>query len=389
MLRGRTVRTAALLGCLALFGAGAAARADDPPPPPFHPFSPLVGRFEVGRTVRMPGALIVTLRLAESLHPRVDAQVGLRGAEIDVMDLPAPAGEFYVRVSNRGPKPLEIPAGETLLTPSGPSRTVDRAVWVGPGTAAFLPLAQASLPAPNGPYVTRGLGLTPRELELLASGPWGERVRARNALLGVAGPRVDDASAAYLTDAFQQGMARFAAGLGAIGNHPAEVGVVVFDERGAAHVRVETDPARFACAWWSLRAGIALDALVAEAEKRAPFPTDDAAVHAQATSLLAALLEAPRRRPGLGGLDEYRWVLPDGRGTWSGLARDGEPLSLVFLHGPKPPPAQPPPPTPPPVQPPDPPKPPPSNEQIERKPRPTPLEERLKDRREPGQGGVR
>ena len=56
--------------------------------------------------------------------------------------LPGPSGAWHVRIKNRGNRPLLLPAGEALLSPSGPSRTIDRPVWIEAHAATFVPVVQ-------------------------------------------------------------------------------------------------------------------------------------------------------------------------------------------------------------------------------------------------------
>ena len=139
-----------------------------------------------------------------------------------------------MRVANKEQVPLLVPAGETLVTPTQVSRSTDRPVWIGPGAATFVPVVQRQLQGdpPQGPYFCRGRGLTPVELSQIPSDRWAQRVRARNAQVGVAGARLDDAAAGYATAAFAALLERYQAKLDTLVHGPSVVGVIAADHRG-------------------------------------------------------------------------------------------------------------------------------------------------------------
>lgn len=344
-----------------------------------------------GMPIRVAGITVVPLERRGPWEPEPEAQaprVTLRGADVSWLDLPAPAGDLYVRVHNRGAAPLEVTVGEALLSAAGPSRVVQRPAWIAPRSVALVATAPMDRVV-QGPYAARGLGLTPRECELLPTPRWRAALAQRNRAYGVDPARLDDASAAYVTDAFQMQSAGLEERLAAL-EGPSRVGLAVLDERGLSWVRLTPSPSRFARHAGLLRLALALDGLEAQRAGRAPRPLEGAAL-TQALRALTRPLEAEGvegTAPG-GGTITW-WRAPALGGTWEGLSAAGAPLSLTWRRSPPPPPPAAPPPAtaaqPPPeagrTEPPTP-------NQIGRDPRPTPFEERLRDRREGAGGGER
>jgi hypothetical protein len=382
--RGASRRQAAAL--LLLLGAvlaapGGAARAADAPA---HPFAPWIDELEAGAPVRVPGLVLVPLlRPVERQQPRPGARVGLAGVPLEVLDLPEPAGEFYLRVTNRSDQPVEVTAGEALISPAGGARVVRRGAYLPPGESALVATARGQQPRPVGPYVARGLGLSPREQTLLETDRWPAEVERRNRVHGVEARRLADASAAYLTESFETRAQPLSAALARLSG-PARVGVVVFDERGASFARIAPDAARFEQHLAFLARELALDALGAQAAGRLPQDGGDDLLRERVRDLLERLRVAPIAAPGFAGAEVSRWDVPQRGGRWHGLAVGGEAWSLTWLMDapPLPPPTPQPPAQPPrPTDPPPPPPPPPSVNEIDRKARPTPADERLRDRR--------
>lgn len=375
------------------------ARADDlppapaepeaplPPPAPLHPFAPWLSEVKVGAPVRLPGLILLPLEREVAVAALLPGQVTLRGAALHALDLPAPAGDLYVRLENPGALPIEALVGEALITVGGPSRIVTRPSWIPARGSALVPVALLE-PTPAAPYVARGLGLSPREQELLPTSRWPQALRVRNQLFQVEERRWLDGSAAYLTVpfAFQTTPQRQVLEPLATG---ARVGVAVVDERGLSYVRWTADPARLRAEWPTLSAGLALDATLAVQASRAPRDQADALLVASVRDLLDTLKAAGVSKPSFGGATLTWWPTPARRGRWEGLAVDGAALSLTWRRdpAPEPPPAPAPQPPTPPPQPPKPPDPTPN--QVGRDPRPTPEDERRAGRREGDGGGTR
>jgi hypothetical protein len=362
-----------------------AVSADDAPAAaaPLHPFAPWIDEVEPGTPIRVQGLTVVPLTRAEALQPPpTDLHVGLRGATVSWLDLPAPGGDLYLRLENDGDAPLELTVGEALLTPGGPSRIVTRPAWVKPGAATLVSVAQAALPAPTGPYLVRGLGLSPREQELLDTDRWGAELERRNDAYAVDPLRRADATAAYLTDGYALLAVPYHVPLAAL-DAPSVVGLMAFDERGACYARVYGSAVPFRQHLAQLVPGLVLDAAEAVRAGRAPLPFSDASLRDQARTLLRRLGTPGVARASFGGCALHRWLVLDRGGRWEGLSVAGEPVSLTWRHRPPPPPPAPPPapvpPTPPPPQPPrDPPA---TPTQVGRDPRPTIEDERRADAR--------
>lgn len=317
--------------------------------------------------------------------PSAPLRVTLRGADVRWLDLPEPAGDLYVRVENRGDTPIEVTTGEALLTAGGPSRVIVRPAYVAPRSAALLATALLE-PVVTGPYAARGLGLTPREQELLGTTRWRAALEARNRFYGADPQRLADATAAYLADAFQQRAAPLEERL-ALLEGPQRVGVAVLDERGLSWVRLAADPERFARHAGLLRLALALDALEAQRAGRTPRALEGAPLEEALRSLLRVLEGEGTTRAAPGGGLLTWWVAPARRGRWEGLAAGAAPLSLTWRLDAPPEPV---PVVAPPAQQPQPEQPaqtPPTPNQVGRDPRPTPLDERLRERREGGAGG--
>jgi hypothetical protein len=341
--------------------------------------------------VRLPGLTLVPLARAESAQaPPFPLHVGLRGAAVEWLALPAPGGDFYVRLENKGDVGLELVVGEALLTPGGPSRVVTRAAWAGPGKATLVPVAQSVSPAPPGPYVGRGFGLSPREQELLEDGRWAAEVVARNQAFGVDPTRHADATAAYVTTAFTQQAEPYEAPLLAL-EAPEVVGVVAVDERGLTFARLYGRGDLFRAHLPALKAGLVLDALRNVRAQRMPPAFANGVLAQSVAALLAPLRGEAIVRASFGDCVLHRWAVPPRNDRWDGLSAQGRPISLTWHVKPPPPPAPPPPrPPPPPTQPP-PPTPPPTPGQVARDPRPTVGEERQAERHpqpQPGLGGL-
>ncbi len=377
-----------------------AAGAEDPAPaplapavpveaPPLHPFVTWMHQVTPGAPIRGQGLLLVPLlRAPEEQDVVEDGRVGLHDAFVDVMDLPLPAGELYVRMTNRGTHPVEVTVGEALVTPDGPSRMVLRAAYLPPGVSAFVPTARGLAALPHGPYLSRGLGLSPREQALLGTARWPNELAARNAQFGVDPARNVDGSAAYLTEGFQIQAAAYEPRFEPLRSLRC-VGVAAFDERGLAFARICGDAARFHGNLVFLERELILDALRGLAAGRLPRDQGDAFLKAEVRNVLGALETLGVARLGFAGAAHHRWEVSGKNARWEGLSAEGRPWSLTWRM------AAPPLPAPPPVvQPPTPPQPPPappegdpSVMEIDRKARPTPLEERLRDRRDPAGGG--
>jgi hypothetical protein len=356
-----------------------------------HAFQPVIDGLRLGPGHRLRGLTLVTLVLDREHQPGLDAHVGLGGARVDVLDLPGPAGRWHVRVANRTPRALLLPAGTTFLSPAGPSRSTDRPVWIDAGTAAFVPVVQAPEEPPPGPYLTRGRGLTPLELTGLWTGAWSRRVRRRNTLALVPEHRRDDAGAVYTTTWFDELAGQQRRTLERIADGKTVVGVVAADDRGAVFAHVQTDAARFADAWTRLLDALLVDAALALEDGFTPVTELEA--RRDARDLLAALEDEPLVRATFGEGDQYRWSLPSRDGRWDGLAVDGRPVSLTLLRDPV---RETPDPTPPPPGPAGPSRggetpTPPGTFEADRRLRPTPFDERFRERRErldPSRGGV-
>jgi hypothetical protein len=294
------------------------------------------------------------------------------------MALPLPAGDMHVRVSNRGPVPLLLPLGETILSPDGPSRTIDRPLWIPAHAGAFVPVHHVGGVVPAGPYVARGVGPTPVEQGLLRSGTWGARIQARNRRFGVEGVRVADASAAYATEAFETAAGPFRRALLPVADGATTVGAAFLLPQGLVHLRIETDAARFLEAWPTLVDAVALDAVLAVPAAGAhEDPREAVRRH---LDLLGA--GTPESRPTFGEGRELRVRLADGSGEWRALVVQGDVVSLVLLRQMD---ASATPPTP------EQPGPPPVAGVVDRDPRPTVAEERWRDARPdpPGGGALR
>jgi len=324
------------LVCLLLLLTPALAPSPAAAAAPDNPFQDLAARIGVGHVARLRGAIVAALEIGPAHQPAVEAHVGLVGVPTRILPLPGPAGVWHVRMANESPLPLLVPAGETLITPTEPSRSTDRPVWIAPGAATFVPVVQERTQGdpPQGPYVSRGRGLTPVELEMIPQDRWATRVRARNAQLGVPAPRITDAAAAYATDAFAEVLARYQPELDALVRPSSVVGVMVADDRGIHFAHVLANHALFLAAWPALRDGIVLDAAMLEIVGSAPRPGDETELRRDAAGLLRVLTAPPLSRPNFGEGWEYRWALSDPAGTWDGLGLDSGPVCLTLHRDP-------------------------------------------------------
>ncbi len=327
----RPVSLAAVCVVLVLWAAGVAGAGNQAPDDAPADWKGALAHLRLGRLVTTPGATVMTLKLAPEHQVPLEAFVGLDAAQVEVMELPGPAGVWHVRIANREALPLFLPAGETLLTPAGPSRSTDRPIWIAPHAATFVPVVQASATPPSGPYLSRGRGLTPLEeglvdLELLA-----RRIRSRNLRMGVPAHRHDDAAAAYATPRFQEHLKRYRLLLGGLADGQRVVGVMVADDRGIYTAHVQPDAARFARTWPALLEGIALDAAMVEAAGLEAKPSDLGAFETDARRLLGALERDPARRPNFGVGWEVLWPVAGEHARWQGLLLpDG--LVVLSLH---------------------------------------------------------
>ena len=302
-------------------------------PAPENPFAALVDNLRVGNVARGRGAIVAALEVPPSKQVALTAHVGLAGAPTDILPLPGPAGVWHVRVANKGDVALFIPAGETLVTPTQPSRSTDRPVWIEPGAATFVPVVQRQLQGepPQGPYFCRGRGLSPVELSQIRNDRWAQRVRARNAGLGVPGARLDDAAAGYTTEAFATVLQRYQAQLDTLVKGPSVVGVLVADHRGIHFAHIVANHTLFKGAWPALRDGLVADAALVESVGGAPRPGDEGQFRSTAIQILRVLDGTPLNRPNFGEGWEYRWVLADPPGIWDGLGLATGPVCLT-LH---------------------------------------------------------
>lgn len=317
---------AVLLAAL-LVPASAAADAPEPPAAWAAPIQHL----RTGRRIETPGVTLLALTLPRAHQVEIDATVGLVGAQAEVMALPGPAGVWHVRVANREARPLLLPAGETLLTPAGPSRSTDRPIWIAPHAATFVPVIQATSHAPQGPYLSRGRGLTPLEQGLGDLDRLARRVRTRNARMGVPLHRQDDAAAAYATPRFQELAGTYRNLLGPLADGERVVGVIVADDRGSYAAHIQFDARRFLALWPALLDSIALDAAIVEGAGLKPAGADLQALQAEARRLLQALERTPSLRPNLGVGWEVHWPVPGEEAAWTGLVV-GEGLVSLDLH---------------------------------------------------------
>lgn len=363
-----------LLGALLI----SPARAADPAPE--NPFLELMAELRIGDVVRTRGVILAALEVPPSRQLDVSAKVGLAGATTDILPLPGPAGVWHVRVANRGKRPLLIPAGETLVTPTQPSRSTDRPVWISPGAATFVPVVQRRVDGgpPQGPYFSRGRGLTPVELSLIESDRWAQRVRARNARFGVPGARHDDAAAGYATERFAAVLKDYQPPLDLLVRGKSVVGVIAADSRGIHFAHLLANHDLFLAAWPALRDGLVADAAMVEAVGGAPRPGDEGEFRNIAMELLRVLDAPPLSRPTFGEGWEYRWALADPPGIWDGLGLATGAVCLSMHRQPAVPPGVP--------ALPGTEGPPegnvPAQIEAERRRRPTVLEERLRDRRD-------
>ena len=324
-----------LLGGLLLGGpALSPARAADPAPE--NPFSVLLESLHVGHIARTRGVIVAALEVVPSRQVALDAHVGLGGTATEILPLPGPAGVWHVRVTNKEKVPLLIPAGETLVTPTQPSRSTDRPVWIAPGAATFVPVVQRQLQGepPQGPYFSRGRGLTPVELSQIQSDRWAQRVRARNARLAVPGARLDDAAAGYATEVFSGVLERYQAQLDTLVKGPSVVGVIAADHRGIHFAYLLANHKLFLAQWPALRDGLVADAALIESVGGAPRPGDEGQFRSTAIQLLRVLDAPPLSRPTFGEGWEYRWVLADPAGTWDGLGLATGPVCLTLHRSP-------------------------------------------------------
>jgi hypothetical protein len=310
---------------LVLASGAPSARAE----PPLSPFSSFAATVTLGRYVVLPQGAVLLLEAPAAVQPGLAAQIGLAWSGAQVMAVPMPAGELRVRVANPSALPLEIPRGEVLQTPWGPSRHVARTAWLGPNAAAYVPVLHAGDAPPAEPYRSRGSALTPFE-QTLEEG-WIERVRGRNGDWGVPEQRRDDAGAAFRAKGFAAAIAPWRTKLEELPGMRV-VGVAVFDGRGLLYAHVETDADRFADVWPRLIEGIALDGLRSVAERRGGAPSVEAA-RTQALAMIGVLAsDAPRTRPALAQGTELRWDLADGTGGWEGLSVEGTPIAATLLR---------------------------------------------------------
>ncbi len=324
--RGRTL--AAVLATLCVASSAGAA-------PPAQPFATLAASLHVGTTVMVRGAAVTLLVVADGYVPPAgpayrDARTDLAGPHLDVQDLPGVAGRWHVRVANHGERPVLAPAGEALLTPAGPSRAVDRPVWIPAHAATFVPVVQGVDPPPSGPYLSRGRGLTPFEQTLVDLDVLGARVRRRNAVLGVDSSRKDDMAAAYTTARFVERYAGYDADLRGLADRRHVVGVLVADDLGPCWGTVESDPARFAARWPSIREGIAIDAMLV-ADRGVAARTKD--LSRDVGILVRALATTPLERPNFGVGTELRYEVtgvPHATGAWEGLAIGADPVTATL-----------------------------------------------------------
>jgi hypothetical protein len=302
--------------------------------PEENPFAFVASQLRLAQRVRIPGADLLVLRLSPPFQPGFGGKVGLRDADVEILELPGPAGEWHVRIANREAEPLLLPAGETLLTPFGPSRSIDRPVWIAAGAATFVPVVQAIPEAVPGPYLSRGLGLSPMERTFLLSGTWAETVRQRNQRLNVPLFRINDASAAYTTARYELYFDTHREALETIPDGTTTVGVVVADDRGPVFAHIQPDAQRFARVWPFLMSGIALDAMMNVEMGNLPPQGQAAELYGAARELLAVLARRPLRRPTFGKGWEYRWNL-DEEGRWEGLALENGPVCLSLYRNPE------------------------------------------------------
>lgn len=336
LLRG-LLRKGLLLGGLLLGGlllsGPILAPAHAAEPAPENPFAALLENLHVGRVARTRGVIVASLEVPPSKQAELEARVGLAGHATEILPLPGPAGVWHVRVTNKEAVPLLIPAGEALVTPTQPSRSTDRPVWIGPGAATFVPVVQRQLQGapPQGPYFCRGRGLTPVELSQIANDRWAQRVRARNAQLGAPHARLDDAAAGYATDAFAALLERYQAELDTLVKGPSVVGILAADHRGIHFAHILANHDLFAANWPALRDGLVADAALVESVGGAPRPGDEGEFRSVALQILRVLGTQPLNRPNFGEGWEYRWVLSDPPGTWDGLGLASGPVCLT-LH---------------------------------------------------------
>jgi len=340
------------IAALALALLTGAAGAEDPAPaplapeipvqaPPLHPFVTWSNQVTPGAPIRGPGLLLVPLLRAPEAQDVVEnARVGLHDAFVDVMDLPLPAGALYVRMTNRGTYPVEVTVGEALVTPDGPSRMVLRPAYLPPGGSAFVPTARGLASLPHGPYVTRGLGLSPREQALLESARWPAELAARNGQFGVDPARNVDGSAAYLTEAFQIQASVYEARLEPLRSLRC-VGVAAFDERGLAFARLCGDAARFQANLVFLERELILDALRGLGAGRLPRDPGDPVLKAEVRTVLGTLEAEGVARLGFAGAALHRWEVSGRNARWEGLSVEGRPWSLTWRMAAPPPPAPP------------------------------------------------
>ena len=323
-----------LLPCLG--GLAGSARAEDGAAPavPALSLTERLGHLRPGRLIRTRGANVLLLKLSPAYQPGLRAHVGLGGVKATSTHLPGPAGEWHVRIANRLPEPLLVPAGEVLLTPQGPSRMVERPVWIPRGSATFVPVVQVDDPAPAGPYVHRGNLLTPVERSLEDLDDLRARIRFRNAAFGVQGHRADDAGAAYQSATFKARLPAYVAELAGAADGKLVVGVLVVGERGAQFAHVETDASRFQTLWPRLLEAIALDAMLVQDANLAANPADLSEVLLRARVLLDMLEAPPLTRTNFGRGEENLWVVPGRDEVWKGLTLDGKPVSLTMLGHP-------------------------------------------------------
>src|SRR5262249_19056441 len=154
------------------------------------------------------GHVYVVLLWASSdpQHPAVapGAWVGLDGSGATVSDLPAPVGDPAVPVVNPLDVPLYLPRGETIVPEpgAGDPRVIDRPVWIGAASAAYVPVVQPTAIVAVPPYKASIDRVSPDTLRALRRGDWMSPLERANEALQVDAGRRHDVLAGYESVSF-------------------------------------------------------------------------------------------------------------------------------------------------------------------------------------------